>query len=119
MFRARAGDRMFALVIETPGNYRIEVEDDSFTRRIDTIVYMRRVCDEPGTQFQCDDFTPCGGGFPIPGGECRDGRDDTLARIDTFLDAGTYYVVADAFIYDAGDGRRSECGDVELRVTRP
>lgn len=114
-FRANAGDQVFALLIESGGRYAIEVEDDEITRPIDTVVYLRRVCDEAGTQLGCDDDTACSS-FPIPDPSCQDGRDVGHARLEIDLEPGTYYVVADAFLYDAGDGRRSVCGDVAVRV---
>jgi len=83
-------------------------------RDIDTVVYVRRRCDEPRSQLACGDDTRCEGGFPF-GGDCMDGVRLGLSRVELDLEPGTYYVVVDAFLYER-EGRESVCGNVELRV---
>ena len=113
-FGANAGDRVFALRVDERGRYRIELEDDALLRDIDTVVYVRRRCDEPRSQLACGDDTRCEGGFPF-GGDCMDGVRLGLSRVELDLEPGTYYVVVDAFLYER-EGRESVCGNVELRV---
>ncbi len=114
--RAASGDRIYALRIERSGRYRIELADDDLLRGIDTILYLRRVCDDPRSQLACSDDTPCsGGGFPIPTG-CMDGIDPGRSRLELDLAPGTYYVATDAYVYMLEDGRESECGPVRLTV---
>ena len=115
-FDADAGDQIFALRIERAGNYRIELEDEAILRDIDTVLYIRRQCDEPRSQSSCSDDTRCEPTpGPFPGGDCRDGIDLGLSRLEGFLDVGTYYLVVDAFLYER-EGFTAECGTVELRV---
>jgi len=113
-FGANAGDRVFALRITERGRYRIELEDDAILRDIDTVVYVRRQCDEDRSQIACGDDTRCMPTGPF-GGDCMDGVRLGLSRVVLDLEPGTYYVVADAFLYDTERGE-SECGSVELRV---
>lgn len=110
---ADVGDVTFALTIPTRGFYVIDLRDVDSTRSIDTVVYLRRVCDDSSTQLACDDDVPCEQS-DVPVGSCSDGVQVRQSRIATTLDPGTYYVVADAFDYDSFG-----CGTVELRVRQP
>ncbi|AKF04163.1 hypothetical protein DB32_001312 [Sandaracinus amylolyticus] len=111
--RADAGDRTFALTITEDRFYVIDLRDVDGTRGVDTVVYLRRTCDDGDTQVACDDDVPCTESDPTIGG-CASGVQVRQSRIAQRLSPGTYYVVADAFEYD-GFG----CGTVELRVRAP
>ncbi|WP_236515531.1 hypothetical protein [Sandaracinus amylolyticus] len=111
--RADVGDRTFALTIPSGGFYVIDLRDVDGTRSIDTVVYLRSTCDDGDTQIACDDDVPCTESDPTIGG-CAGGVQVRQSRIAQRLEAGTYYVVADAFEYEAFG-----CGMVELRVRAP
>lgn len=112
---ARTGDRVFALRVESTQNLVIQLQDDDARAAIDTIVYVRSICDRPGSQLACDDDEPCSG-IPFPGA-CTDGVALGLSRIRDRFEPGVYYVVVDAFEYTRGE-RRYGCGEVELTVRR-
>jgi hypothetical protein len=99
---ANSADRILRLNVAEEGRYRIQVRDVDAGRRVDPVVYLRRACDEEGSQFACDDDV--------------DGTDVT-ARIDAMLDAGDYFLVVDGLDYPVPSTDYT-CGNVELTVTR-
>ncbi len=114
--RANAGDRTFVFTLEHATDVVIELTDADPSAAIDTVVYVRRACDDASTQVVCDDDVPCTEST-VPGG-CS-GYEVRQSRIRMTLDAGPYYIVADAFTYDTTAGTRYRCGNVRLRVTTP
>ena len=109
---ADSSDATFVLEIREPTSVLIDLQDADGSVAIDTVVYVRRTCDAPDTQLACSDDVPCSSSaIPCFGGERVQVRQ---SRIVTRLEPGTYYVVADAFLYDSFD-----CGDVTLTVTTP
>lgn len=79
-----AGGAEAVLVIEVPEARlaRFEVTDADF----DTVLHLRRVCDEPDTELICDD----------------DGGAAVLSRFEARLDAGRYFLLVDGFDFDEG-----------------
>lgn len=116
MSRADSGDRTFELTLTAPTRVTFELTDVDNARAIDTVLYVRRACDEAGTQVLCADDVPCAASTAQPPA-CIDGVDVRQSRITADLPAGTYYIVVDAFLYSAG-GVEFQCGDVRLRVDR-
>lgn len=113
---ARAGDRTFVLTLERATEVAIELTDFDSSAAIDTIVYVRRVCDDASTQIVCDDDVPCSSStVPGPGG-CSGSVDVRQSRIRTRLEAGVYFIVADAFLYSTS-GTTYRCGTVRLSVS--
>jgi hypothetical protein len=112
---ANVGDRTFVLTIETATNVVIELTDVDSGAAIDTIVYVRRVCDDAETQLVCSDDVACTSStVPGPGG-CSGSVDVRQSRIRTRLEPGVHYVVADAFAYST-ERNTYRCGQVRLSV---
>lgn len=106
---------MFRLEVPFAQEVTIELTDNDTMRAIDTIVYVRRTCDDGTTQVACDDDVPCDSST-VPSGElCIGGVDVRQSRIVTRLAAGTYYVVLDAFEYRR-DMVAFTCGQVRLSI---
>ena len=114
--RADSADAVFRLEVPTAQTVTIELTDIDLMRAIDTIVYVRRVCDDGSSQVACDDDVPCDMST-VPGMDfCIDGVDVRQSRIVTRLEAGTYYIVVDAFLYTR-DRVAFSCGEVRLSVS--
>lgn len=111
--RADVGDVMFAFDVATTTSVIVELSDDDSGAAIDTVVYLRRACDDASTQVACDDDVTCA--ESTIGGPCA-GVEVRQSRFRTTLAPGRYYVVADAFEYSR-DGTSYTCGRVRLRVT--
>lgn len=111
--RASAGDGTFVLTITEATNVAIEVSDTDRDRAVDTVVYLRRTCDEQGSQIACSDDVPCETST-LPGPACT-GVEVRQSRIFWRLEPGTYYIVVDAFEHDTGSTRFG-CGVVQLSV---
>jgi hypothetical protein len=112
--RADGRDTVFRLEVPTTRMVTIELTDIDTSAAIDTIVYVRRVCDDGDTQVACDDDVRCDTST-APGDLCFDGVDVRQSRINTRLEAGTYYVVIDYFDYTAGEIMFG-CGEVRLSI---
>ncbi len=113
---ADVGDRVLVLQIDRPTDVVIELTDIDFGAAIDTLLYVRRVCDDPDTQVVCSDDVECSTStVPGPGG-CSGSVDVRQSRIETRLAPGLYYIVADAFDYTT-DSNVYRCGVVRLSVT--
>lgn len=110
--RANVGDRTFVLTLTSDTDVVIDLRDVDTAAAVDTVVYVRRVCDDAGTQVACDDDIPCSEST-VPG--CFGSTEVRQSRIETRLAAGTYYIVADAFAYRT-ETVMYRCGMVELRV---
>lgn len=111
--RASVGDETFVLTVTEATNVAIEVSDADRDRAVDTVVYLRRMCDEQGSQIACGDDVPCGSSS-LPGPLCT-GVEVRQSRIFWRLEPGVYYVVVDAFEYDTATTRFG-CGVVQLSV---
>lgn len=113
--RADAQDTVFRLEVPSEQTVTIELTDIDRARAIDTIVYIRRVCDDGSSQVSCDDDVPCDESS-VPGTDfCIGGYDVRQSRIETTLAAGTYYIVVDAFLYRR-DTVAFTCGTVQLSI---
>lgn len=116
--RANVGDRTYTLTLEHATEVVIELSDADGTAAVDTIVYVRRACDDAATQVACDDDVLCSEStVPTTPGTCTT-YEVRQSRITTTLEAGTYYIVADGFAYST-DRQMFRCGSVRLRVTTP
>jgi hypothetical protein len=107
--RANSGDRTYQLRIDSTRTVTFDLRDVDSGTAIDTVVYVRRVCDDAATQLGCDDDVPCLESDIMTG--CSGGVQVRQSRLTLTLDPGVYYVVADAIEYDVFN-----CGTVELRV---
>jgi len=112
--RADGHDTVFRLEVSSRRTVTIQLTDVDPSAAIDTIVYVRRACDDADSQEACGDDVRCDTST-APGTLCFDGVDVRQSRIRTELDPGTYYVVVDYFDYTAGEIRFG-CGEVELRI---
>jgi len=113
---ANLGDRVFSLTVERRQRLTIELTDVDEASAIDTILYIRSVCDRTDSQLACDDDVPCDESTAEPPA-CFGEVDLRQSRIETTLDPGTYYIVIDGFNYRT-DRVSFSCGDVELSVER-
>jgi hypothetical protein len=116
---ANVGDRTFTLTLEEATDVVMELTDDDGTTGVDTLLYVRRVCDSRESQIACSDDVPCSEST-VPGSPPCSGTGSSAvqvrqSRIVTRLEAGTYYIVADGFAYSM-DGATFRCGQVELAV---
>jgi hypothetical protein len=109
---ASSPDRTFALTLDERTTVVVDLRDVDPSVGIDTVVYLRRACDDASSQIACDDDVPCA--ESDIGSGCASGVQVRQSRFTVTLEAGTYYIVADAFRYDAFG-----CGEVELRVRTP
>ncbi len=116
--RANLGDQTFRLTLTERTTVQIELRDNDPTVAIDTIVYVRRVCDDSTTQIACDDDIPCDMATIPPGPTGCRSYEVRQSILQTTLDAGTYYIVADAFMYSTMTTSYN-CGQVQLTVTTP
>jgi hypothetical protein len=107
--RANSGDRTFQLRIDATRTVTFDLRDVDSSTAIDTVVYVRRVCDDAATQLGCDDDVLCTESDITTG--CSGGVQVRQSRLTLTLDPGVYFVVADAIEYDVFN-----CGTVELRV---
>lgn len=120
--RADSGDAIFELLVDRRRRVRIDLRDDD-SAAIDTIVYVRNSCTTiagVGAQIACSDDIPCADSDISTG--CPGGGGGTQVRqsiIDETFEAGTYYIVVDAFEYTTGGGSAFECGQVRLSVDFP
>ncbi|MCA9608997.1 MAG: hypothetical protein KC619_25525, partial [Myxococcales bacterium] len=57
--RADSGDRVFTLTLDAPTRVTLELTDIDERRAVDTILYVRRNCDDPSSQILCADDVPC------------------------------------------------------------
>jgi hypothetical protein len=112
MTRAASADQTFALTLRERTTVEIDLRDVDPSVGIDTVAYLRRACDDAASQLGCSDDVPCADSDITTG--CSGGVQVRQSRFQVTLEAGTYYVVADAFRYDSFD-----CGEVELRVRTP
>jgi hypothetical protein len=109
---ANSADRTFVLTLREPATVEVDLRDADPTVGIDTIVSLRSDCTNVGSQLACSDDLPCSESDIAMG--CSGGIQVRQSRFRVRLEAGTYYVVADAFRYGEFD-----CGGVELRVDTP
>lgn len=109
---ASSPDRTFALTLAERTTIEVDLRDVDPSVGIDTVVYLRRACDDAASQIACSDDVPCEESDISMG--CSGGVQVRQSRFTVTLEAGTYYVVADAFRYDSFG-----CGVVELRVSTP
>lgn len=92
-------DRLFRFVLDERRTVLLELLDDAAAQAVDTVLYLRSACDEPDSQIVCHDDHE---------GEPRH------SRIETTLEPGTYFLIADQMSYRNGP-QRFECGRVALR----
>ena len=111
---ANGEDLIFRFTLTRETDVSIDLRDDDDSRSIDTIVYIRRTCDDAGSQVACDDDVPCASSG-IPEG-CMGGVQVRQSMLRTRLPAGTYYVVVDSFDYRTGTGATFGCGRVRLSL---
>lgn len=113
--RADVGDRTYVLTLAEATDVVIELNDNDGFRAIDTVVYVRRACDDQASQVACSDDVSCAEST-LPGRCSGSVFEVRQSRITTRLAAGTYYIIADAFSYRSGT-TVYQCGQVQLSVT--
>ena len=111
--RANGRDLMFRITLARDTDVFLDLRDDDSMRSIDTILYIRRVCDEPSSQVECSDDVRCSES-DIMSGCTSSGYQVRQSRIRMRLSAGTYYVIVDSFDYGTGGGGGFSCGNVRL-----
>jgi hypothetical protein len=109
---ANGEDLIFRFTLTRETDVVVDLRDDDPYSGIDTLAYIRRACDDAGSQVACDDDVPCTtSDVPEP---CMSGVQVRQSRIVTRLPAGTYYLVVDSFDYRTGSGAVFGCGRVRL-----
>jgi serine/threonine protein kinase len=111
---SRGEDRVFRLDITEPvARVRVDLRDVDEAAPIDTLLYVRRVCDRAASQVACNDSVRCADSDLQQ--DCRDPGAPQLrhSRLDATLDQGSWYIVADQYNYSAYG-----CGRVRLSVER-
>jgi hypothetical protein len=89
-------DVIVRLQILQAGIFSIDLTDADPARTIDPAIYLRTICNDPLTQFNCeDDIT----------------SSDKNAHMDVALAAGTYFMVIDSFASGS-----TGCGMVQLAI---
>jgi hypothetical protein len=98
------------------GQVEVNLFDADRSTAIDTVVYLRSSCNDRASQLACSDDIDCSDStVPGPGG-CAGMTELRQSIIETRLEAGTYYIVADAFDYSSSSVEYG-CGRVSLTVT--
>jgi len=110
---ASAADVAYRLVLDEPRRLTFEVTDIDPMRAVDTILYIRRDCEDPSSQVVCADDVPCAASTVDPPA-CFGEVDVRQSRTTVSLPAGTYYVFVDAFEYMTS-GTSFRCGTVRLQ----
>lgn len=113
--RASVGDEVFPLVLDRERRLTFELTDVDESNAVDTILYIRRACDDPSTQVACADDVRCMASTVEPPA-CFGDVDVRQSRVTVTLPAGTYYVFIDAFEYSTS-GTTFGCGRVQLQVS--
>lgn len=114
--RAQSGDEIFVLELDRSTRLTFELTDIDTTRAIDTVLYIRRDCEDGESQVACHDDVACGAST-VPGGAfCTGGVDVRQSRMTLTLPAGRYYIVVDAF-ERRSDGVTYSCGRVRLSIS--
>lgn len=112
---ADLGDLVYALEIEETQEVVIELTDIDPVVAIDTLIYLRRSCDDSASQFACADDVACGAST-VPGGpRCSGDVDVRQSRMRVRLEPGTYFLIVDGFDYTRNT-IRYQCGNVRLEV---
>ncbi|MCB9508472.1 MAG: hypothetical protein H6698_05910 [Myxococcales bacterium] len=106
------GDATYALVITSDTRVTIDLRDDDDSVAIDTVLYVRRACEDDASQLACSDDIPCDES-DVTIGSCSGGVQVRQSRVTLSLAAGTYYVVADHLEYGS-----FSCGSVRLQISR-
>ena len=81
-------DQVYYFVLDTRSTVTFSTCDDTC---IDTVLYVRDVCSDNGTQRACDDDSCRAGGSCLPEGN------QVQSRLAATLDPGVHYLVLDTF----------------------
>lgn len=108
---ATGEDRIFTFTLAEEREVHLELRDWDATSEIDTVLYVRSTCDDPGSQLGCSDDTDCSAS-DMP--DCIfAGTEYRISNLSGRLGPGTYYVVADTYpwssttVYGCGTVRLS------------
>ncbi len=102
------------LSFEETTSARFALWDADEFQAIDTLLYIRRECEDGATQVACADDEPCdeeNGEL----GACVGDRQPRLSVIDTVMEAGEYFIVVDSYQYGQ-NGIEYGCGTVHLET---
>ncbi|MFK7986955.1 MAG: hypothetical protein AB8I08_13100 [Sandaracinaceae bacterium] len=115
---ADSGEQVYRLTLTEDTNVEIEVYDIDEGRAVDTVVYLRRSCENADSQIACADDVPCGES-DFPGGpRCigeGEGEEVRQSILRARLAEGEYFIVVDAHDYRSGATFYS-CGEVRVEV---
>lgn len=100
-YAADGEDVLLRLPVDRPGRYAITVDDVGGGNRVDPVVYVREICDDRDTELGCHDDLS---------------SSDLDSRLEVDLGAGEYFVIVDSV--DNAPGSPTDCGEVEVAVTR-
>lgn len=112
-WQSRGEDLIYRFSLAQPTAVSIELRDDDDSVAIDTVFYLRTECAEASSQVICADDVPCDESDIEIG--CTEGMQVRHSRYMGDLEAGTYYLIIDAYYYNQSGGSFS-CGWVRLDV---
>lgn len=107
-------EAVYRLTLDERTSVRLALWDDDDTRAIDTLLYVRRQCEDRSSQVACADDEPCDAENRDLG-LCTGDQQPRLSVIDTVMDAGDYFIVVDTYEY-AQNGVSYSCGTVHLET---
>ena len=111
-FQSRGEDRIFRFHLETRRAVFLQLSDADSEQAVDTVLSVRRECDDAATQVVCSDDLPCNDSTVSDG--CFDGGTQPReSRIVRNFEAGDYFVLADHYTYN-NNSASFGCGFVSL-----
>lgn len=114
-FEANGEEAGFLIELTTRSRVTLTVRDADDSTDVDTVLYLRSICNDPATQVACDDDVPCAEA-PSALGACFDGAQFRQSSITVELERGAYYVITDS-VEQFNRGIDWTCGRVELTYT--
>lgn len=103
------GDAVLTFTLTETRDVSIDLRDDDDRAAVDTIVYVRRACDDAESQIACSDDVACEDSDVTTG--CDAGIQVRQSKLELRLEPGDYTVVADFLEY-----RGFGCGQVLLQL---
>ena len=78
---ANSGDNVYSFTLEHPTSVKFETLKINNSIPYDTVLHLRRECDDQSTQIACND----------------DAGEGVLSKLEVTLDPGTYYLIVDGY----------------------
>lgn len=111
-FQSRGEDRIFYFRLDARRDVLLQLADADSERAVDTVLSVRRVCDDSSTQIVCSDDIDCSSSSVVDG--CANGGTQPReSRIIQTLEAGDYFVIADQYTYNSNNADFG-CGVVTM-----